>query len=261
MKSFLYFISLFAGLFFLSLIIIPILAVLMSTPLSDLLGKITSSSIQEPLRLSLITASISTGVVFCLATPVSYALAHKDFFGKRIVDALIDLPIVFPPAVAGLALLLAFAPNGIVGSYFFNIDIIIPGTIWAVIIAQIFVSSPFYYRSSKTAFELVDRRVEDSARILTKSDARIFLKITLPLAKRGILSGLIMTWARALGEFGATLMFAGNLPGVTQTMPLAIYMAMGSDVFTAKVLSVILLIFSLVILVSFRVIGGERKLL
>lgn len=244
---------------FLAFIIIPIISVFVSISPTDLLGKVVSNSVQEPLRLSLVTASVSVAIIFTISTPLSYALARKEFHGKTLVDALIDVPIVLPPAVAGLALLLAFAPRGLIGGYLASAGIILPGTVWAVILAQVFVSSPFYYRSAKTAFESVDRRAEDSARILSRSDAGVFLRITLPLARKGIAAGLILAWARALGEFGATLMFAGNLPGVTQTMPLAIYMSMGGDTFASNVLSVILLLFSLAILVSFRVIGEWRR--
>ncbi len=170
-----------------------------------------------------------------------------------------DVPIVLPPAVAGLALLLAFAPRGLVGQLLLARGIILPGSLVAVIMAEVFVSSPFYFRASKTAFEAVNQRVIDSARVLTKSDTRVFLRVTLPLAGRGVLAGFIMCWARSLGEFGATLLFAGNLPGVTQTMPLAIYIAMEGNLVTADALSVVLILFSFLVLAAFKFLGGWQR--
>ena len=147
-------------------------------------------------------------------------MATRRFPGKAIIDTLIDLPIVLPPAVAGVALLYTFAPKGLLGPIFNYFGIMIPGYTLAVIIAETFVASPFLIRSAKTGFENLDRDVVNSAKILTSSRIRVFFTISLPLSLRAILSGTMMTWARAMGEFGATLMFAGNLPGITQTMPL-----------------------------------------
>ena len=237
-------------------ILIPVLAVFLYISPSDFISTVTSPAVVTPLKLSLITATASALIVLLAATPLSYLLARKKFPGMWLLDTVVDIPIVLPPAVAGLALLLAFAPRGLIGQYMLQQGIILPGSIIAVIMAEVFVASPFYIRSSKTAFEAVNQRIIDSARVLTKSDSRVFFRITLPLARRGILAGFIMCWARALGEFGATLLFAGNLPGVTQTMPLAIYLAMGSNLVEADVLSAVLILFSFVVLVGFKFLGG-----
>jgi len=161
--------------------------------------------------------------------------------------------------VAGLALLLAFAPRGLLGPELLRLGIILPGSTVAVVLSQLFVASPFVLRSSKAAFENVDKKLVDSARLLNPSRFSVFITVTLPLAANGVLAGLVMTWARAMGEFGATLMFAGNLPGVTQTMPLAIYMLMAEDPLASNVLSAILVIISFSILAVFKWLGRGNK--
>jgi molybdate transport system permease protein len=175
------------------------------------------------------------------------------------MDAVLDMPMVLPPAVAGLALLLAFAPRGLLGPELLRLGIILPGSTVAVVLSQLFVASPFVLRSSKAAFENVDKKLVDSARLLNPSRFSVFITVTLPLAANGVLAGLVMTWARAMGEFGATLMFAGNLPGVTQTMPLAIYMLMAEDPLASNVLSAILVITSFTILAVFKWLGRGNK--
>jgi len=175
-----------------------------------------------------------------------------------LLDTLIDVPIVLPPAVAGVALLFAFAPRGLLGPVLNYFGIIVPGSTIAVIIAQVFVASPFVLRAAKNAFQSIDPDIINSARILTPSKLRIFFTITLPMSKRQILSGLAMTWARAMGEFGATLMFAGNLPTITQTMPLAIYSLMAADPFGAIVLSAVLIIISFAILILIKILEKKK---
>jgi molybdate transport system permease protein len=157
-----------------------------------------------------------------------------------------------------LALLLAFAPRGLLGPALLQLGIILPGNVFAVVLAQLFVASPFILRSAKTAFENVPRKLVDNARILTPSGVRVFLTVTLPLSMYGVMTGLVMTWARSMGEFGATLMFAGNLPGVTQTMPLAIYMLMAQDPFASNLLSVILVVISFSVLALFKIFDRKR---
>jgi molybdate transport system permease protein len=244
---------------FLMIILLPIAAVFLGVSPSELVARLATPTVLDSLRLSLLASTVSTAIVLVLATPLSYVLARYRFRGSWLLDAVVDLPMVLPPAVAGLALLLAFAPRGLLGSALKSFGIILPGSFWAVVLAEVFVGSPFYIRSSKAAFAEVNQRVIDSARLLSPSDARVFLKVTLPIAWRGVLAGLIMCWARSLGEFGATLMFAGNLPNVTQTMPLAIYLAMSSDLQAAIVLSTILVIFSFGLLAAFKAIGEQRE--
>ena len=154
--------------------------------------------------------------------------------------------------------MLAFAPRGLLGPTLREFGVILPGSTLAVVLAQVFVASPFLLRSAKAAFENVDRALIDSAKILSASRLRVFLTITLPLATHGLVAGAIMTWARSMGEFGATLMFAGNLPGVTQTMPLAIYMLLAEDPLASNVLSAILVLVSFTVLALFRLLGRRR---
>jgi len=185
-------------------------------------------------------------------------MATRNFPGKTVLDTLMDLPIVLPPAVAGIVLLYAFAPKGILGPIFNRLGLIIPGSTIAVIIAECFVASPFLLRSAKTGFENMDKDIINSAKMLSDSRLRIFFTIALPLSIRAIISGTMMTWARAMGEFGATLMFAGNLPGITQTMPLAIYVLLYSNPLGGVMLAIILIIISFSILIVVKVLEQKR---
>ena len=185
-------------------------------------------------------------------------MATRRFPGKAVLDTVIDLPLVLPPAVAGVALLYTFAPKGLLGPIFNHFGIVIPGYTVAVIIAETFVASSFLLRSAKTGFEAIDRDVYNSAKILTGSKLRVFFTVSLPLAIRAIITGTMMTWARAMGEFGATLMFAGNLPGITQTMPLAIYTLLYSDPTAGVMLSIILIGISFGILVVIKLLEQKR---
>ncbi len=243
---------------FLLLIALPIIAVFVSISPTELFSRLTTSAVADAIKLSLFASTASTAIVLLLATPVSYVLARYQFRGRWLLDAIVDIPMILPPAVAGLALLLAFAPRGLIGSSLADHGVILPGSMWAVVMAEVFVSSPFYIRASKAAFSGVNQRIIDSARILSASDVNVFLRVTFPLAWRGVFAGLVMCWARSLGEFGATLMFAGNLPGVTQTMPLAIYIALSSDLQVAIVLSVIMILFSFILLAVVKSLGDQR---
>lgn len=204
------------------------------------------------LQLSLFTATLSAMIAIILGTPTAYVLARENFPGKRIIDTLVDVPMVLPPAVAGLALLMAFGRRGLLGPTLSIFGIELPFTTVAVVMAQTFVAAPFYVRAAKAGFAGVDRRLEQMSALLGESNWRTFFRITLPLAAPSLFSGLLMTWARALGEFGATIMFAGNLPGRTQTMPLAIYIGLESNLDSALALSVILIAVSFAILVAAR---------
>ncbi len=176
----------------------------------------------------------STAAVVCLAallgTPLAYALSRYDFRGKRFVSLFIELPIVMPPAVAGLALLLTFGRAGAVGAFLFDLGILIPFSILAVIIAQFFISAPFYIRSAQVGFASIAPEIEDAARVDGAYGWLMFWYIILPIAWRALISGMILSWARALGEFGATILFAGNLQGKTQTMPLLVYSIFERDI-------------------------------
>ena len=246
------------SLIFILFILLPLAAIFVNLSPSAVLMELHNSSVLDAVKVGLATSSLATIMSFAFGVPTAYMLATRDFRGKSLVDALLDLPMVLPPAVAGLALLLAFAPRGLLGPALLQLGIILPGNVFAVVLAQLFVASPFILRSAKTAFENVPRKLVDNARILTPSGVRVFLTVTLPLSMYGVMTGLVMTWARSMGEFGATLMFAGNLPGVTQTMPLAIYMLMAQDPLASNLLSAILVVISFFVLVLFKLFDRKR---
>jgi molybdate transport system permease protein len=220
----------------------------------------TLGTLRQALGLSLATTAISMAVVIALGTPLAYLLARRRFPGAAAVEALVDLPIVLPPAVAGIALLMAFGRKGIVGQWLDQGGITLGFTTAAVVMAQIFVAAPFYVIAARGGFARVDREIEDAASDLGASPGRVFRTVTLPLIAPSLIAGAVLGWARALGEFGATIMFAGNFPGVTQTMPLAIYGRFGAgDMATALLLSVVLLVASLAVLLGVRLVGGRVR--
>ncbi|WP_343380025.1 ABC transporter permease [Candidatus Bathycorpusculum sp.] len=241
--------------------------IFITLPLASIFLKIDHTQIGDQLQnwqvisaiqLSLYTSAIAALLTFILAVPSAYFMATRKFPGKTIIDTILDLPIVLPPAVAGIALLYAFAPRGVLGPVLTRLGITLPGFTVAVIIAEVFVSSPFLFRAAKTGFENQDPDIYNSARILSGSRIRVFLTITLPLTMRGIISGTLLTWTRAMGEFGATLMFAGNLPGETATMPLAIYTLLYSNPSGAIMLSIILIVLSFTVLVIVKLLEQKR---
>jgi molybdate transport system permease protein len=189
----------------------------------SLAAALGSGPVIDALTLSLITTTISLALTIALATPLAHLLARRRFRGVAVLETIVDLPIVLPPSVAGLALLLAFGRRGILGEPLASLGIELPFTTVAVVIAQIFVSAPFFIRAARAGFLGVDRDYEDAARVDGASERQLTWAITLPLAATALASGVVMTWARALGEFGATIMFAGNFEGRTQTLPLVVY--------------------------------------
>lgn len=217
-------------------------------------------SLQDPvvidaMTLSLLTSALTTMTVILLGTPVAYLNARFHYPGKEILDTLLDLPVVLPPAVAGIALLMAFGRMGVLGSHLNAAGFSLAFTTLAVVVAQIFVSAPFFMRQAKTSFEDVDTVIESAARTLGASRAHAFFSVTLPIAMNGLISGAIMAFARSLGEFGATMMFAGNFQGRTQTMPLAIYTAMQGDLDVSLCLSLILVVISFTIIALVKVLA------
>lgn len=223
----------------------------------------TREGLFEALRLSAITTSISLCLILIFGTPLAYTLARKRFRGARIVDTIVDLPIVLPPAVAGIALLMAFGRRGIVGEHLADWGLRISFSTTAVVIAQVFVALPFYARSAKAGFMVVNKDIEGASKVDGASGWQTFRDVTAQLAAPSIAAGAVLAWARALGEFGATIMFAGNLEGVTRTMPLAIYSEYESgNVSTALALSSILLVISALVLLisrSTRLISGQSE--
>jgi len=244
---------------FTAFLALPIIALFLHTNPSSFFSTLTDKTVTNAIILSLGTSCISLIFIVLFGTPAAYYHARTAYPGRSIVEIFIDLPIVLPPAVAGLALLLLYGRMGLIGRYFNMFGIDIAFTTVAVILAQIFVSSPFYVRQAKGLFEQLDPSYELTARTLGASPLYLFKTVVLPLTFGGLLSGAVMTFARALGEFGATIMVAGNIPGITQTMPLAIYGAMEGDFNVAITLSVLLVIISFVIMAVIRVITLYRS--
>jgi molybdate transport system permease protein len=237
---------------------LPILALFFRTTPDLFLSSLMDSEVKSALFLSLFTSVISLGIVILVGTPFAFVHSRNNYPGKMIVDTLIDLPLVLPPAVAGFALLVLYGRVGLLGRYLNMFGITLAFTTIAVIMAQIFVASPFYLRQAKSLFEQLDPAYEQTARTLGASPVRVFATITIPLTASGLVSGAVMTFGRALGEFGATIMFAGNLPGVTQTMPLAVYGAMQGNFNIGITISILLVILSFAIMIAVRFFAGTE---
>lgn len=234
---------------------LPVVALFFRTTPELFFSSLARPEVRKALYLSLFTATMSLGVVVLAGTPFAYVHSRSRYPGKMFVDTLIDLPLVLPPAVAGLALLLLWGRAGILGHCFSMYGISIAFTTLAVIMAQIFVASPFYIRQAKSLFEQLDPAYEQAARTLGAGRFRIFALITIPLTANGLVSGAVMTFGRALGEFGATIMFAGNLPGVTQTMPLAVYVGMAENYAVGLTVSILLVLISFAIMIAIRLLA------
>ena len=234
---------------------LPLLAIFLKVlPQAALWETLSASMVTDALRLSLVTSCISLGIAIVCGTPIAYLLARQRFRGVRLLETLIDLPMVLPPTVAGVALLMAFGRRGLLGPWLEMAGLQVSFSTAAVVLAQSFVCLPFYIRAAQTGFHSVDPELERVAHTLGVSAWHTFLRITVPLAFPALLSGSVMAWARALGEFGATIMFAGNLRGRTQTMPLAMYLAMESDLLTALVLAALLIVVSCSVLLCMRLL-------
>jgi len=239
-----------AGLAFL---VLPLAGLLVRAPWSTLPARLAEPRVLEALRLSLWTATLATAVCLVLGVPLAWMLARAEFPGRRLVRALITVPLVLPPVVGGVALLLVLGRNGLVGRYldaWFGLTF--PFTTTGVVLAQIFVALPFLVISVEGALRASDPRYEEAAATLGASRWTAFRRVTLPLVAPGVLAGAVLCWSRALGEFGATITFAGNFPGRTQTMPLAVYLALETDPEAALVLSLVLLAVSLTVLAALR---------
>jgi molybdate transport system permease protein len=220
-----------------------------------------SPVVLDALWLSLLTTAASLVITASFGLPLAFVLARRKFRGKGWLEAIVDLPIVLPPSVAGLALLLVFGRRGLLSAPFELLGIAIPFTTIAVILAQTFVSAPFFIRSARTGIAGVDPDLEDAARVDGASESQLFRAITVPLASAGLAAGLVMSWARSLGEFGATIMFAGNLEGRTQTLPLVVYGEFqGGDLDASIAAAAMLVIAAFGVLVAVRVFHWGRVL-
>ena len=229
-------------------LMIPFVAVFLSLSPGVFLRRISTPLALEALSLTLRTTFVATAVSIAAGVPLAFLLARRRFRGRELLDTLIDLPITVPPVVGGVALLLAFGRRGLLGKSFDAFGVNIPFSTTAVVMAQVFIASPFFVKAARAGFESVPDRLESAARTLGASPWHTFWSITLPLARPSLLAGAILCWARALSEFGATMMFAGNFPGRTQTLPLAVMSAMESDLDTALAISAISLVIGLVAL-------------
>jgi molybdate transport system permease protein len=216
---------------------VPFVALVLALSPGRLLADLGSSMALRALGLTLGTTFVATLITLVGGTPVAYLLARRRFPGRDWLDTLVDLPIMVPPVVCGVALLLAFGRRGLIGQGFEALGVHIPFSTLAVVMAQVFIASPFFIRAARAGFEAVPARLEASARTLGAGRWHAFRTIALPLARPALLAGTVLAWARALSEFGATMMFAGNFPGRTQTLALAVMSAMESDLDAALAVS------------------------
>jgi molybdate transport system permease protein len=239
---------------------LPIVAIFADTSPLELISSLGEEGALEALRLSLLCSAIAVGVIVLVGTPAAYLLATRRFPGRATLITLIELPLVLPPAVAGIGLLAALGPNGILGGPIEDAGIRLVLTTTGVVLALIFVAAPFYLRQAQSAFEALDRTWLDASRTLGAGEARTFLAVAIPTAGPGLLSGLALAWGRALGEFGATLMFAGSFEGITQTAPLAIYERFSTDFTGALALSAVLVAVAAALLLSVKLLGGSTWL-
>jgi molybdate transport system permease protein len=238
-------------------------AVLVARAIADgsLQVALGSDAVLMALALSLGTTAVSLVVTIAIGLPLAVVLVRRRFHGKWLVEAVIDLPIVLPPSVAGLALLLVFGRRGLLGEPLTVLGVDIAFTTIAVIVAQVFVSAPFFIRSARAGLTAVDGDLEDAARVDGASEVRVFRMISVPLAGGALAAGLVMSWARALGEFGATIMFAGSIEGRTQTLPLVVYAEFqGGDLDASIAAAAILVLAALGVLLAVRVFHWGRVL-
>jgi molybdate transport system permease protein len=244
-----------AGALLFAFMAAPLVGLFATASWPDFLAGLAHPLVWPALRLSLITTGSSLVCVVLLGTPLAWSLARAERGWLRLVETVLQLPIVIPPAVAGIAMLLAFGRRSLLAALY-PAGWSITFTTTAVVLAQIFVSAPFYLQAAVSAFRRIDPHLILVARSFGARPLRVFGRVALPLAAPGLLAGALLSWARALGEFGATLMFAGNLEGRTQTLPLAIYTAMEADLRAAQSLSIVLVLLALVLLVGVRTLLG-----
>ncbi|MET8266315.1 molybdate ABC transporter permease subunit [Micromonospora arida] len=238
------------GLLFL---VLPLAGLLIRAPWTTLPQRLTEPGALTALRLSVQTATVATALCLLLGVPLAWVLARVEFPGRRLVRALVTVPLVLPPVVGGVALLLVFGRRGLLGGWLDStFGVTLPFTTTGVVLAEAFVAMPFLVIAVEGALRAADHRFEEAAATLGASRWTTFTHVTLPLVAPGLAAGAVLCWARALGEFGATITFAGNYPGRTQTMPLAVYLALETDLESAIVLSLVLLVVSVGILVALR---------
>ena len=234
---------------------LPLVALFVNTSPAKLVDSLGDGASLDALRLSLETSAAALGLIVWVGTPAAWLLATREFRGKSVLTTVIELPLVLPPAAAGIALLAALGPHGIAGAALDDAHLRLVLTTAGVVVAMTFVASPFYVRQAQATFAALDPRLLEAGRTLGAGEARVFLRIALPLARPGLAAGAALAWGRALGEFGATLMFAGSLRGVTQTAPLALYERFSTDFQAALSLAVVLLAVSAAVLMAVKLAG------
>jgi molybdate transport system permease protein len=237
----------------LTFLLLPLIGLLLETPWSSLPALLTSPAAAEALRLSIVTSLFAAFFATLLGVPLAWIFARKDFPGRRFIRGIVLLPLVLPPVVGGVTLLTAFGRRGLIGQYFYDwFGVQLPFSTAGVVMAATFVAMPFLVITVEGALRSIDTRYEQAARTLGARSRTVLFRITLPLISASLVAGIVLAWARALGEFGATITFAGNFPGVTQTLPLAVYSALEVSREEAIALSLVLLAVSLTVLVSLR---------
>ncbi|MCP3176840.1 molybdate ABC transporter permease subunit [Desulfuromonas sp. KJ2020] len=237
------------------LLLLPVAALLLHVTPARLLALMTAADVVAALRVTLLSSAASTLLIFLLGLPVAYAISRYFGRGRFLLDSLLELPMVMPPVVAGLALLLAFGRRGLVGVWLAELGIQLPFTLAAVVLAQVFLLTPYFVKRAVVLFDGVDRRLEEVATLLGAGPFRTFFAVSLPLCRRGLLAEAIMALAQGIGMFGAVILFAGNLPGRTQTLSLAIYSTYEGNPEKAFALSALLLVLSCLLLLGFRLLS------
>jgi molybdate transport system permease protein len=243
----------------LAFLTVPIVALFTEVPLSDVPGLLGDPAVRDTLKVTLRTNAIANALIIVFGTPAAYLIGTRRFPGRGAIITAIELPLVLPPAVAGIGLLAAFGAGGLFGGTLQEAGIILPFTEWAVVMAVVFVASPFFLRQAISAFESVDPTLTDAARTLGASPLRTFLRIAMPLAASGLAAGWVLAFARGIGEFGATIVFAGNVRGETQTLTLTIYEQLEASFDVALSIGILLVMISAFVLISYKLLSWRRS--
>jgi molybdate transport system permease protein len=243
----------------LAFLAVPIVALFTQVPLTDVPGLLRRPEVRDALAVTIRTNLIANALILFFGTPTAWLIARRRFPGRALVVTLIELPMVLPPAVAGIGLLAAVGAGGLFGGALRDAGIVLPFTEWAVVLAVTFVASPFYIRQAISAFESVDPVLTDAARTLGAGPGRTFWRVGLPLAAGGLMAGWVLAFARGVGEFGATIIFAGNVRGQTQTLTLTIYEQLEADFNVALAIGVLLVVLSGGVLLSYKLLSSWRS--
>jgi molybdate transport system permease protein len=243
----------------LTFLALPLVALFAEVPLRRVPDLLRDPAVRQTIEVTARTNAVANLLILAFGTPTAYFLATRRFPGRALVVTLVELPLVLPPAVAGIGLLAAFGAGGLFGDELSRAGIVLPFTEWAVVLAVTFVASPFYVRQAIAAFEGVDGVLTDAARTLGAGPSRTFLRVALPLAAGGLAAGWVLAFARGIGEFGATIVFAGNVRGETQTVTLAIYEQLESNFDVALSISILLVVLSGTVLLSYKLLSTWRR--